>query len=183
MAPDRVDASSLALWKDTATSLRVYARQITDLAGTIEGVCAEAIPRQAGATLVSDDRTFARTGSRERKYTKDPDERAALQRLVLDTVIRIPEKNAKGKPHRPVTILGRTYQPGEIVELTPVERILWVYPLDEPRKTPLRLLGIDPDACDFFALGEWTNRDVREVVDDIEDDDDTPAADPGPASP
>lgn len=172
MAPDEITSAGLAFWKDFATSLRVHARQLTDLAGTIEGVCAEVIPRRAGATVESDGRTFARTGSRDRTFTKDKDLRAELQRLVLDTVIRIPEKTPAGKRQKPVEILGTTYHPGEVVELSPVERILWAYPLDDPRIRPLRLLGIDPDSddCDYFTHGEWTNRDVREVVEDLDDD-------------
>lgn len=133
--PNDIEAPEVAMWKDTAEVFRAAAKRLTTAAALIAGMCAEAIPREKGGTVVSEGRVFARTGSPTRKAWKNDD----LLRVVKDS---------------------RRFNPENGELMTAEELILFVWNLDAPRTTALKQLDIDPDE---FCETEWPNRDVKEV--------------------
>lgn len=136
--PTTIEADEVAMWHDTATLLLARAKNLSDAAGIIEAMCAEAVPREKGAVVESGGRTFARTGKANRKEWQTDD----LVRVVDDSRV-----------FSPVT--------GEL--LTLADKIRKVWNLGAPRVTALAELGIDPDE---FCTTEWTNRGVKEIVTD-----------------
>lgn len=136
--PTELDVADVAQWHDTQQMIVGYAKRLSDAAGLIGVVCAEAVPREKGATIVSEGRTFKRTGTPTRKGWQTDD----LLRAVLDSRLFAPGT-------------------GELVDETPVEKILAVWNLGAPRVTALKARGIDPDE---FATVEWSNRSVAEVA-------------------
>lgn len=135
--PNMIEAGDVAEWADVRDLLRAYARRLTDCAGLIDGMCAETIPWDKGATIISEGRVFARTGKPTRKAWKTDELRVA----VLDS--RLYDQST-----------------GELIEETPVEKILAVWNLTAPRVTALAARGIDVDE---FCVTEWSNVGVREA--------------------
>ena len=133
--PDTITAGEVAQWADVRDCLRAYAKRLTDAAGLLDGMCAETVPREKGAVVESEGRTFQRTGTASRKAWQTSE----LLRVVKDCRVFDPKT-------------------GEL--LNAEDLILKVWSLGAPRVTALRELEIDPDE---FSETTWSNVGVKEV--------------------
>jgi hypothetical protein len=136
--PTEISAGEVAEWFAVQQLIDSYVARLKSMSGLIGGMMAEAVPREKGATIVSEGKTFRRTGTPSRKGWRNDE----LLVAVLDS---------------------RLFKPGtgELVDESPVEKILAVWNLGSPRTTALTARGIDADE---FCVVEWSNRGVAEVV-------------------
>ena len=136
--PAEIGPDDVAEWFAVQQLVDGYVARLKSVSGLIGGMLAEAVPREKGATVVSEGRVFKRTGTPTRKGWRNDE----LLVAVLDSRLFAPGT-------------------GELVDETPVEKILAVWNLSAPRTTALAARGIDADE---FCTVEWTNRGVAEVA-------------------
>lgn len=117
---------SLACWAAMEEARRILAVSCADLADRLADMMGEK------RRTVIDVGTFERHRKADRKHWDTDD----LRRVVLDT--------------RLVTL------DGEIIDESPLDKILDVWNLSAPRITRLRARGIDPDEFCEVQRGGWT---------------------------
>lgn len=134
--PATVEIEDLAYWKEWQDAFRSEAARLISVAELLAQASYEAVPPGRTVTIHS-GRSFRRTGKKSRKDWKTDD----LLRAVLDS-----RRFDRGT--------------GELVEETPMEKLLTVWNLGAPRVTALEERGIEPD--DFCEV-EWSGRNIKEV--------------------
>lgn len=133
--PTDIGPDEIAMWADTSTAVKARAKTLNELASWIDQVCYEAVP--PGESVVSEERTFRRTGKPTRKQWQTD----VLLHAVFDSRLVDAET-------------------GEIADESPADKILHCWNLGPPRVTALEARGLD---ADDFSVTEWSGRAVKEV--------------------
>lgn len=162
--PVTITVEELAQWHDTAHALIGYAKRLRDAADLMLTVAAEAVPK--GSEVVSEGRTFKRSATPKRVFK--PEANDDMLRAVLDSR-RIAPPRKKNAP--PLVVNNVTYEPGDVIEETLVDKLRHVYPMPA-RDARTRALAARLIDLDQFCTTEFGERFAKEVLPGLEDDDD-----------